>query len=93
MQRFTRSRRASRRHAFGHKAARTKAQHKRKGAQAVNDSRNTTAAENTKSGKMSEFEKLMQKVADMTQDEQEKVAFFVNGYIAAKTNERGATAV
>ena len=92
MQRFTRSRRASRRHAFGRKAARTKAQHKRKGAQAVNDSRNTTA-ENTKNGEMSEFEKLMQKVADMPQDEQEKVAFFVNGYIAAKMNERGAAAV
>ena len=59
----------------------------------MNDSRNTTAAENTKSGEMSEFEKLMQKVADMPQDEQEKVAFFVNGYIAAKMNERGAAAV
>ena len=58
----------------------------------MNDSTNT-AAENTKSGEMSEFEKLMQKVADMPQDEQEKVAFFVNGYIAAKMNERGATAV
>ena len=57
----------------------------------MNDSRNTTA-ENTKSGEMSEFEKLMQKIADMPQDEQEKIAFFVNGYIAAHKTTEAATA-
>lgn len=87
MQRFTRSRRASRRHAFGHKAARTKAQHKRKGAQAVDDSRNTTAENTNNAGEMSEFEKLMQKIADMPAEEQEKIAFFVSGYIAAHESE------
>ncbi len=72
---------------------RTKAQHKRKGAQAVDDNSVNTKAENTNNaGEMSEFEKLMQKIADMPAAEQEKIAFFVNGYIAAHKTTEAATA-
>lgn len=37
---------------------------------------------------MSEFEKLIDKVAEMPEAEREKIAFFVNGYVAAKNVER-----
>jgi len=54
----------------------------------VDDNSVNTKAENTNNaGEMSEFEKLMQKIADMPAAEQEKIAFFVSGYIAAHESE------
>ncbi len=60
----------------------------------MNDSTITKANEQqAKAGEMSKFDELMQKIAELPADQQEKIAFFVNGYIAAKQIERGAAAV
>ena len=62
----------------------------------MNDESRQQAAAKTQTtntgGEMSEFERLMQKVADMPAEEQEKIAFFVNGYIAAHKTKEAATA-
>ena len=55
--------------------------------QAAAEAQNTNAG-----GEMSQFAALMQKVADMPAEEQEKIAFFVNGYIAAHKTKEAATA-
>ena len=44
--------------------------------------------EKNTSADMAEFEKLIDKVAEMPEAEREKIAFFVNGYVAAKNIEK-----